>query len=96
MDGCAVAAYDEEELARLRALGITDVEADPTVLVESSSQGGPWFQLVPEGNRVHLDLSVTDMSHRRGLTASADGIPSNRLRRRPLDSCFAVHDLCMG
>ncbi|WP_053847803.1 VOC family protein [Streptomyces sp. NRRL B-24085] len=66
LDGYAVAPYDDEELARLRALGITDVEDDPTVLVESS-EGGPrmWFQLVPEGksgkNRVHLDLSARDM-----------------------------------
>jgi len=83
-------------LARLRALGITDVEADPTVLVESS-QGGPRLGFpVPEGNRVHMELSGTDMSHRRGLTAPADDMPSNRLRRRPLDSRFAVHDLCVG
>jgi hypothetical protein len=66
LDGCAVAPYDDEELARLRALGITDVEDDPTVLVEPS-RGGPrlWFQLVPEGksgkNRVHLDLLAADM-----------------------------------
>ena len=66
MEGYAVAPYDDEELARLRALGITDVEDDPTVLVESP-QGGPrlFFQLVPEGksgkNRVHLDLSAPDM-----------------------------------
>jgi hypothetical protein len=66
MDGHAVAPYDDEELARLRALGITDVEDDPTVLVEPS-QGDPrlFFQRVPEGkrgkNRVHLDLAATDM-----------------------------------
>ena len=66
MDGYAVAPYDDAELARLRSLGITDVEDDPTVLVESSL-GGPrlWFQLVPEGksvkNRVHLDLFATDV-----------------------------------
>ncbi|MEU0945755.1 VOC family protein [Streptomyces canus] len=66
MDGYAVAPYDDEELARLKVLGITDIEDDPTVLVESS-RGGPrlWFQLVPEGksckNRIHLDLSATDM-----------------------------------
>ncbi|MFJ6386026.1 VOC family protein [Streptomyces sp. NPDC091972] len=65
LDGYAVAPYDDEELARLRALGITDVEDDPTVLVESR-EGGPrmWFQLVPEGrsckNRVHLDLAAPD------------------------------------
>ncbi|MFE3031173.1 VOC family protein [Streptomyces canus] len=66
LDGYAVAPYDDEELARLEALGITDVEDDPTVLVESS-RGGPrlWFQLVPEDksgkNRVHLDLSAPDV-----------------------------------
>ena len=65
MDGYAVAPYDDEELARLRALGITDVEDDPTVLVESSRCGPRlWFQLVPEGksvkNRVHLDLAAPD------------------------------------
>ncbi|MDH6454176.1 MULTISPECIES: VOC family protein [unclassified Streptomyces] len=66
LDDCAVAPYDDEELARLRALGITDVEDDPTVLVESH-EGGPrmFFQLVPEPksgkNRVHLDLLAEDM-----------------------------------
>ncbi|MER6286147.1 VOC family protein [Streptomyces sviceus] len=66
LDGYAVAPYDDEELARLRALGITDVEDDPTVLVEPSD-GGPrlFFQWVPEGksakNRVHLDLLATDL-----------------------------------
>ncbi|RFS80945.1 VOC family protein [Actinomadura spongiicola] len=61
LDGYAVAPYDDEELARLRSLGITSIEDDPTVLVEST-EGGPrlWFQLVPEAksvkNRVHLDL----------------------------------------
>ncbi|MET7736044.1 VOC family protein [Streptomyces sp. NPDC005402] len=71
MDGYAVAPYDDEELARLRALGITDVEDDPTVLVESS-QGGPrlFFQRVPEGkggkNRVHLDLSADDLETEAG------------------------------
>src|SRR5436853_2899390 len=57
-----VAPYDEEELARLRVLGIDDPEDDPSVLVE-----GPegtlrlWFQRVPEPktskNRTHLDLA---------------------------------------
>jgi hypothetical protein len=61
LDGYAVAPYDDAELARLRSLGITSTEDDPTVLVESTD-GGPrlWFQLVPEAksakNRVHLDL----------------------------------------
>lgn len=66
LDGYAVAPYDDAELARLRSLGITSTEDDPTVLVESA-EGGPrlWFQLVPEAksvkNRVHLDLLTVDL-----------------------------------
>ncbi|WP_369369073.1 VOC family protein [Streptomyces sp. CG4] len=65
LDGYAVAPYDAAELARLRSLGITSTEDDPTVLVETA-HGGPrlWFQLVPEAksvkNRLHLDLLATD------------------------------------
>jgi len=65
LDGYAVAAYDDAELERLRSLGITSTEDDPTVLVEPT-EGGPrlWFQLVPEAkvvkNRVHLDLLAAD------------------------------------
>ncbi|MEU3779949.1 VOC family protein [Streptomyces sp900129855] len=65
LDGYAVAPYDDAELARLRSLGITSTEDDPTVLVEPAG-GGPrlWFQLVPETkgakNRVHVDLIATD------------------------------------
>jgi hypothetical protein len=72
LDGYAVAPYDDAELARLRAAGITDVDDDPTVLVEPSgpaaTASGPrprlFFQLVPENkvvkNRVHLDLAADD------------------------------------
>lgn len=65
LDDYAVAPYDDTELARLRSLGISSTEDDPTVLVESA-EGGPrlWFQLVPEAksvkNRVHLDLLAAD------------------------------------
>ena len=67
LDGYAVAPYDDEELARLRANGITDPEDDPSVLVESSVPGAPrlFFTLVPEPktqkNRVHLDLRAADV-----------------------------------
>jgi len=66
LDGYAVARYDEAELARLRALGITSTEDDPTVLVEPGGEGPRlWFQLVPEHkrvkNRVHLDLLAADL-----------------------------------
>jgi Glyoxalase-like domain len=72
LDGYEVAPYDDAELARLRAAGITDIMDDPSVLVEPSgsavSASGPtprlFFQLVPESkvvkNRVHLDLSADD------------------------------------
>jgi hypothetical protein len=67
LDGYEVAPYDEAEIARLRALGIDDLENDPTVIVEPPSGGGPrlFFQLVPEPkawkNRVHLDLTCSDV-----------------------------------
>jgi len=65
LDDYAVAPYDEAELARLRSLGFSGPEDDPTVLVEPAG-GGPrlFFQLVPEAkrvkNRVHLDLLAAD------------------------------------
>jgi len=61
LDGYAVAPYDSEEIERLRSLGITDLEDDPSVLVEGP---GPRLFLirVPEAkrvkNRVHLDLAT--------------------------------------
>ncbi len=67
LDGYAVAPYDNEERARLAALGIDDVEDDPTVLVQGPA-GAPrlWFQKVPERkvtkNRVHLDLAAPDIA----------------------------------
>lgn len=64
LDGYAVAPYDEAEIERLRALGIVDLEDDPSVLIVGP---GPrvFCQLVPEGkqvkNRVHLDLAASDL-----------------------------------
>lgn len=61
-----IAPYDEEELARLRSIGVNDPEDDPSVLLVAIDGSLPriFFQLVPEGkqikNRVHLDLSATD------------------------------------
>jgi hypothetical protein len=72
LDGYDVAPYDDAELARLRAAGITDIMDDPTVLVERSGPAGTafgpaprlFFQLVPESkvvkNRLHMDLSADD------------------------------------
>lgn len=66
LDGYAVAPYDQAELARLRALGISGPEDDPTVLVEPAGPGPRLsFQRVPEhkqvNNRVHLDLRAPDV-----------------------------------
>jgi len=60
VDGYAIAPYDDAEIARLRSLGIYDLEDDPSVLLEGP---GPrlFLQRVPEAkqvkNRVHLDLA---------------------------------------
>jgi len=64
LDGYAVAPYDEDEIERLRSLGVYDLEDDPSVLVEGP---GPrlFLQRVPESkivkNRVHLDLTVSEL-----------------------------------
>ena len=65
LDGYAVAPYDDEEIERLRSLGITDLEDDPSVLVEGPGPGPRLFlQRVPEAkqvkNRAHLDLTALD------------------------------------
>jgi hypothetical protein len=66
LDGYSVAPYDEEELSRLRAMGIDDPEDDPGVLVLPPSPDKPrlYFQKVPEAkvakNRVHLDIRAAD------------------------------------
>ncbi|MGO1080457.1 VOC family protein [Inquilinus sp. CA228] len=62
LDGYAVRAYDQAEIDRLAALGLTP-ETDPTVMVDGP---GPslCFQQVPTrdytNNRVHLDIAVAD------------------------------------
>jgi hypothetical protein len=62
LDGYAVRDYDQDEVARLAALGYTP-ETDPTVMVDGP---GPTlcFQNVDgrryDNNRVHLDVTVGD------------------------------------
>jgi catechol 2,3-dioxygenase-like lactoylglutathione lyase family enzyme len=62
LEGYQVRPYDEAELARLAALGLTP-EIDPTVLVDGP---GPvlCFQNIegrrPDNNRVHFDIEVED------------------------------------
>lgn len=65
LDDYEIAPYDEAELARLRALGVTGPEDDPTVMLEAGP-GRPrlFLQRVPEPkeakNRLHLDLACED------------------------------------
>ncbi|MBX4931329.1 VOC family protein [Rhizobium bangladeshense] len=62
LDGYKVLPYDDAELARLAAMGLTP-ETDPTVMVE-----GPGTRLCfhlrqgerPARNRVHLDMAAAD------------------------------------
>ena len=61
-EGYAVRAYDEAEIARLAALGLTP-DTDPVVMVDGPGptlcfhlRGGPR----PFRNRIHLDLSSAD------------------------------------
>jgi hypothetical protein len=67
LDDYSIAPYDQAEIERLRALGIDDVEDDPTVLLAPATADRPriWFQRVPEAksvkNRVHLDLRSADV-----------------------------------
>ncbi|WP_420111927.1 VOC family protein [Pseudactinotalea sp.] len=66
LEGYEVAPYDDAERERLALLGVTDLEDDPTVLVQPVGGGGVrfWFQQVPEHkvvkNRVHVDLTAQD------------------------------------
>jgi len=70
LEGYAVRAYDEAEIARLAARGLTP-DTDPTVMVDGP---GPslCFQEMPgrrhDANRLHLDIAVPD---RRAAVAQA-------------------------
>jgi len=63
-----IAPYDDEEIARLKSMGVDDVEDDPSVLAVSKA-GGPrlFFRKVPEPktakSRVHLDVRLRDRAH---------------------------------
>ena len=65
--GWSVAPYDEVELARLAANGITDPEEDPSVMVEPPTGADLpvlFFTEVPEAkatkNRLHLDVAAEE------------------------------------
>ena len=82
LTGYAVRAYDDEEIARLAALGLTP-DTDPVVMVDGP---GPTlcFQEIERGRvqgRIHLDVKVTDRVAERarliglgaGVVREADG-----------------------
>jgi hypothetical protein len=72
--GMAVRAYDEQDIAALRAQGIERVEDDPSVAVDDPAGGTSiWFNAVPEPksgkNRIHLDVEAdVDALVARGAT----------------------------
>lgn len=75
LEGYAVRAYDDEEVARLAALGLTP-ETDPVVMVDGP---GPTlcFHEIERGRvqgNIHLDVSVTDRDaeRRRALGLGAN------------------------
>ncbi|KZB87406.1 VOC family protein [Amycolatopsis regifaucium] len=83
LDGYEVATYDEEELDRLRSLGFSSLEDDPSVLVEAPTGPRLFFNLVPEGkvakNRVHLDLTGDDVERLVALGAKVLTQPEDGL-----------------
>ncbi|WP_305782520.1 VOC family protein [Symbioplanes lichenis] len=66
LDGYTIAPYTEEDLASLRARGLSGPEEDTAVLLLPGPDGGPrvWCTQVPEKktvkNRVHLDLEAPE------------------------------------
>jgi hypothetical protein len=95
LDDYDVAPYDDEELARLRSIGITDTEDDPTVLVQPAGGRGPrlWFQHVPEPkrvkNRVHLDLRSENVDAEVNRLI---GLGARALDDQPNDSLVVLVD----
>ena len=76
LDGYAVRAYDEAEIARLAGLGLTP-ETDPSVMVDGPGPSLCFHHVLGrkyENNRVHLDVRVADRGAEvvrlRGLGAS--------------------------
>jgi hypothetical protein len=66
LEGYEIEPYDEAEIARLKSLGIEDIEDDPGVAMRHRTGGGPrfFFQQVPEPktakNRWHIDLNADE------------------------------------
>ena len=99
LDGYQVRDYDEAEVARLAALGLTP-ETDPTVMVDGP---GPsiCFQNVEgrryDNNRVHFDIEVTDRANEveRLKQAGAEPVrvlPTYTVMRDPEGNQFCLVD----
>lgn len=99
LDGYQVRDYDEAEVARLAALGLTP-ETDPTVMVDGP---GPsiCFQNVEgrryDNNRVHFDIEVTDRAGEveRLREAGAEPVrvlPTYTVMRDPEGNQFCLVD----
>ena len=99
LDGYAIRAYDEAEIARLAALGLTP-ETDPTVMVDGP---GPsfCFQNVDgrryDNNRVHFDVEVSDRAGavERLNSAGAETVrvlPTYTVMRDPEGNQFCLVD----
>jgi hypothetical protein len=89
LDGYRVRPYDDAELARLVALGLTP-ETDPTVLIDGP---GPslCFQQTPlrktTKNRVHLDVAVDDRQREVARLLAISASPS-----RETEGYTVLHD----
>lgn len=99
LDGYAIRAYDEAEISRLAALGLTP-ETDPTVMVDGP---GPsiCFQNVEgrryDNNRVHFDVEVQDRPQvvERLSEAGAETVrvlPTYTVMRDPEGNQFCLVD----
>ena len=99
LDGYAVRDYDEAEIARLAALGLTP-ETDPTVMVDGP---GPsiCFQNVEgrryDNNRVHFDIAVSERGNEveRLKAAGAEIVrvlPTYTVMRDPEGNQFCLVD----
>ncbi len=99
LDGYEVRPYDEEEIARLAALGLTP-ETDTTVMLDGP---GPsiCFQNVDgrvyDNNRVHMDIEVTDRSAEverlKEAGATVDRVlPTYTVMRDPEGNQFCLVD----
>jgi hypothetical protein len=100
LDDYEVAPYDDDEIERLRAMGIDDLEDDPGVMIESRSGGHRlYFQQVPEPkvakNRVHLDLAADDPQAALDLVLSLGGTEIRRHETFALMADPEGNELCI-